>query len=146
AWTNTAFPMLTGTLVTAAGFLPIATAASGVGEYTRSLFEVVAIALVVSWIAAVLFIPWLGEKMLPDMQPHAGKTSLLQGLSGFFSRLRSRTRRAPGRAGAGERREAALDGIGTGVSLSRPAPVNGRGSNIDGQPTTPAHDPYQTRF
>ena len=58
--------MLTGTLVTAAGFLPIATAASGVGEYTRSLFQVVTIALVVSWVAAVLFIPWLGDRMLPD--------------------------------------------------------------------------------
>ena len=67
AWTSTAFPMLTGTLITAAGFLPIATAASATGEYTRSLFQVVTIALVVSWIAAVLFIPWLGDKMLPDM-------------------------------------------------------------------------------
>lgn len=67
AWTSTAFPMLTGTLVTAAGFLPIATAASSTGEYTRSLFQVVTIALVVSWIAAVLFIPYLGEKMLPDL-------------------------------------------------------------------------------
>ncbi len=56
AWTSTAFPMLTGTLITAAGFLPIATAASSTGEYTRSLFQVVTIALVVSWIAAVLFI------------------------------------------------------------------------------------------
>src|SRR5690606_19801298 len=66
AYRITAFPMLTGTLVTAAGFLPIATAASSVGEYTRSIFQVVTIALVVSWIAAVLFIQWLGEKMLPD--------------------------------------------------------------------------------
>ncbi len=76
AWTHTAFPMLTGTLVTAAGFLPIATAASSTGEYTRSLFQVVTIALVVSWVAAVLFIPWLGEKMLPDLAnpqpPRAG--------------------------------------------------------------------------
>ena len=67
AWTSTAFPMLTGTLITAAGFLPIATAASSTGEYTRSLFQVVTIALVVSWLAAVLFIPWLGDKMLPDL-------------------------------------------------------------------------------
>jgi len=59
--------MLTGTLITAAGFLPIATAASSTGEYTRSLFQVVTIALVVSWIAAVLFIPYLGDKMLPDL-------------------------------------------------------------------------------
>ncbi|HZV24346.1 MAG TPA: efflux RND transporter permease subunit, partial [Luteimonas sp.] len=67
AWETTAFPMLTGTLVTAAGFLPIATAASSTGEYTRSLFQVVTIALVVSWIAAVLFIPYLGDRMLPDL-------------------------------------------------------------------------------
>lgn len=67
AWTSTAFPMLTGTLITAAGFLPIATAASSTGEYTRSLFQVVTIALLVSWVAAVLFIPYLGDKMLPDL-------------------------------------------------------------------------------
>jgi len=67
AWESTAFPMLTGTLITAAGFLPIATAASSTGEYTRSLFQVVTIALLVSWVAAVLFIPYLGDKMLPDL-------------------------------------------------------------------------------
>ena len=66
AWESTAFPMLTGTLITAAGFLPIATARSSTGEYTRSLFQVVTIALVVSWIAAVVFIPYLGDKLLPD--------------------------------------------------------------------------------
>jgi multidrug efflux pump len=66
-WQTTAFPMLTGTLVTAAGFLPIATAQSGVGEYTRSIFQVVALALVLSWIAAVLFVPYLGDKLLPDL-------------------------------------------------------------------------------
>lgn len=66
AWKTTAFPMLTGTLITAAGFLPIATAQSGTGEYTRSIFQVVTIALLVSWIAAVLFVPYLGEKLLPD--------------------------------------------------------------------------------
>lgn len=66
AWKSTAFPMLTGTLITAAGFLPIATANSSTGEYTRSIFQVVTIALIVSWIAAVLFVPYLGEKLLPD--------------------------------------------------------------------------------
>ncbi len=66
AWTSTAFPMLTGTLITAAGFLPIATAASSTGEYTRSIFQVVTIALIVSWIAAVVFVPYLGDKLLPD--------------------------------------------------------------------------------
>ncbi|MEP6940261.1 MAG: efflux RND transporter permease subunit [Rudaea sp.] len=66
AYTSTAFPMLTGTLVTAAGFLPIATAKSGTGEYTRSIFEVVTIALLISWFAAVMLIPYLGYKLLPE--------------------------------------------------------------------------------
>ena len=67
AWTSTAFPMLTGTLITAAGFLPIATASSAVGEYTRAIFQVVTIALLLSWVAAVIFVPWLGHRLLPDM-------------------------------------------------------------------------------
>jgi len=66
AYTSTAFPMLTGTLITAAGFLPIATAKSGTGEYTRSIFEVVTIALLISWLAAVVLIPYLGYKLLPE--------------------------------------------------------------------------------
>src|SRR4029450_9307529 len=66
AYTSTAFPMLTGTLVTVAGFLPIATAKSSTGEYTRSIFEVSAIALIASWVIAVVVIPYLGYKMLPD--------------------------------------------------------------------------------
>ncbi|HSX86539.1 MAG TPA: efflux RND transporter permease subunit, partial [Pseudomonas sp.] len=74
AWTSTAFPMLTGTLITAAGFLPIATANSSTGEYTRSIFQVVTIALLVSWIAAVVFVPYLGAKLLPDLAKlHAAK-------------------------------------------------------------------------
>ncbi|MGH8433366.1 MAG: efflux RND transporter permease subunit [Pseudomonas sp.] len=67
AWTSTAFPMLTGTLITAAGFLPIATAQSGTGEYTRSIFQVVAIALMASWFAAVIFVPYIGARLLPDL-------------------------------------------------------------------------------
>ena len=74
AWTSTAFPMLTGTLITAAGFLPIATAQSGTGEYTRSIFQVVTIALLASWIVAVVFVPFLGERLLPDLAKlHAAK-------------------------------------------------------------------------
>ncbi|MDG1581465.1 efflux RND transporter permease subunit [Pseudomonas sp. GOM6] len=74
AWSSTAFPMLTGTLITAAGFLPIATAQSGTGEYTRSIFQVVTIALLVSWIAAVVFVPYLGDRLLPDLAKlHAKK-------------------------------------------------------------------------
>ena len=75
AWQTTAFPMLTGTLITAAGFLPIATAQSGTGEYTRSIFQVVTIALIVSWIAAVLFVPYLGEKLLPDFTKQQQKAA-----------------------------------------------------------------------
>jgi multidrug efflux pump len=74
AWTSTAFPMLTGTLITAAGFLPIATAQSSTGEYTRSIFQVVTIALLASWVAAVVFVPYLGERLLPDLAKiHAAK-------------------------------------------------------------------------
>lgn len=69
AYTSTAMPMLTGTLVTVAGFLPIATAASATGEYTRSIFQVSAIALVISWFAAVIFVPFLGYHLLPDYAP-----------------------------------------------------------------------------
>src|SRR5947209_2077857 len=64
AYTSTAFPMLTGTLVTVAGFVPIGFARSAAGEYTFSIFAVVAIALIISWIVAVLFTPLLGVWVL----------------------------------------------------------------------------------
>jgi multidrug efflux pump len=75
AYTSTAMPMLTGTLVTVAGFLPIATAQSSTGEYTRSIFQVNAIALLVSWVVAVVFIPYLGYKLLPDFARKNGQPS-----------------------------------------------------------------------
>jgi multidrug efflux pump subunit AcrB len=71
AYTSTAFPMLTGTLVTVSGFLPIALAKSSTGEYTRSIFEVSAISLVVSWFAAVVLVPLLGFHLLPERKDHA---------------------------------------------------------------------------
>jgi multidrug efflux pump len=72
AWTSTAFPMLTGTLVTAAGFLPIGFANSAVGEYAGGIFWVVAIALIASWFVAVIFTPYLGLKLLPaSLSKHA---------------------------------------------------------------------------
>src|SRR6202044_3621282 len=71
AYTSTAFPMLTGTLVTTAGFLPIALAKSSTGEYTRSIFEVSAIALVASWFARVVLIPLLGYRLLPARKKEA---------------------------------------------------------------------------
>jgi multidrug efflux pump len=66
AWTSTAFPMLTGTLVTAAGFLPVGFAKSSSGEYAGGIFWIVTLALVASWFVAVLFTPYLGLKLLPD--------------------------------------------------------------------------------
>ncbi len=64
AYKSTAFPMLTGTLITAAGFTPVGFAKSGAGEYTFSIFAVVTIALMTSWIVAVIFTPYLGYKLL----------------------------------------------------------------------------------
>jgi multidrug efflux pump subunit AcrB len=70
-WEATAMPMLTGTLITAAGFLPIGMANSTVGEYTFAIFAVTVIALVLSWIVAVFFVPYLGVKLL-KVKPHVG--------------------------------------------------------------------------
>jgi multidrug efflux pump subunit AcrB len=74
AWTSTAFPMLSGTLVTVAGFVPVGFAASTAGEYAGGIFWVVGIALIASWFVAVVFTPWLGVKLLPRPRPgHAGQ-------------------------------------------------------------------------
>jgi multidrug efflux pump len=70
AWESTAFPMLTGTLVTAAGFLPIGFANSAVGEYAGGIFWIVAIALIASWFVAVIFTPYIGVKLLPNIAVH----------------------------------------------------------------------------
>jgi multidrug efflux pump len=71
AWSSTAFPMLTGTLVTAAGFLPVGLAQSTSGEYAGNIFWVVGIALIVSWFVAVIVTPYLGLKLLPPPKPGA---------------------------------------------------------------------------
>ena len=70
AWESTAFPMLTGTLVTAVGFLPVGLASSAVGEYAGGIFWIVAIALVASWFVAVIFTPYIGVKLLPNITVH----------------------------------------------------------------------------
>jgi multidrug efflux pump subunit AcrB len=73
-YTSTAFPMLTGTLVTVAGFIPIGLNSSAAGEFTFTLFVVIAVSLVVSWIVAVLFTPLLGVTILPEkMKGHHEK-------------------------------------------------------------------------
>ena len=71
AYTSTAFPMLTGTLITAAGFTPVGFAKSGAGEYTFSIFAVVTIALLVSWVVAVVFTPYLGYRLLDPVKLRA---------------------------------------------------------------------------
>jgi len=70
AYTSTAFPMLTGTLVTAVGFVPVGFARSSAGEYTNSIFWVVGLSLVISWFVAVLFTPWMGYHLLPQPKVH----------------------------------------------------------------------------
>lgn len=74
AWSHTAAPMLSGTLVTIAGFLPVGFARSTAGEYAGNIFWVVGFALIVSWIVAVVFTPYLGVKMLPAIKPIPGGT------------------------------------------------------------------------
>jgi multidrug efflux pump len=89
AYTATAFPMLTGTLITAAGFLPVGMAKSSAGEYTISIFQVVGIALILSWVVAVLFTPYLGYKLLPEMAVSHGHSA--HGVNyerGFYARFR----------------------------------------------------------
>ena len=74
AYTSTAFPMLTGTLVTVAGFVPIGLNASSAGEYTFTLFAVIAVAMLVSWIVAVLFAPVIGVHILStNVKPHSAE-------------------------------------------------------------------------
>lgn len=70
AWSSIAFPMLTGTLVTMAGFIPIGLNTSAAGEYTISLFYVIVISLLLSWVVAVLFAPILGMTFLPKAMKH----------------------------------------------------------------------------
>ncbi|MTH65836.1 efflux RND transporter permease subunit [Paracoccus shanxieyensis] len=79
AWTSIAFPMLTGTLVTVVGFIPIGLNNSAAGEFTFSLFVVIAVSLTISWIVAVLFAPLLGATLLPrKMANHAAQAGWLR--------------------------------------------------------------------
>ncbi|MFG6078554.1 efflux RND transporter permease subunit [Erwinia sp. OPT-41] len=77
AWSHTAAPMLAGTLVTAVGFMPNGFAQSTAGEYTSNMFWIVGIALIASWVVAVVFTPYLGVKMLPQIKTvEGGHTAL----------------------------------------------------------------------
>ncbi len=72
AWGHTASPMLAGTLVTTIGLMPVGFAKSSAGEYAGNIFWVVAFALLTSWVVAVVFTPYLGVKLLPDIKPIVG--------------------------------------------------------------------------
>ncbi|WP_431140399.1 efflux RND transporter permease subunit [Enterobacter mori] len=79
AWSHTAAPMLAGTLVTAIGFMPNGFAQSTAGEYTSNMFWIVGLALIASWVVAVVFTPYLGVKMLPDLPKVEGGHAAIYG-------------------------------------------------------------------
>jgi len=87
AYTSTAGPMLSGTLVTVAGFLPIAIAKSATGEYAFAFFQINAAALLISWLAAVVAIPWLGYKLLPNPRAPRSPGIIERRLPGLAARL-----------------------------------------------------------
>lgn len=87
AWSSTAAPMLTGTLVTIIGFLPVGFARSGAGEYAGNIFWIVGFALIASWLVAVVFTPYLGVKMLPRIAPVPGGHDALYA-GPWYARLR----------------------------------------------------------
>jgi multidrug efflux pump len=87
AYTSTAFPMLSGTIITVAGFLPIATAKSTTGEYTFGIFAVTTIALLISWFAAVIATPFIGSYLLQEHRPEAGLRDVFD--KPFYARLRA---------------------------------------------------------
>lgn len=92
-YTSTAFPMLTGTLVTVAGFIPVGLNNSAAGEFTFTLFVVIAVSLIVSWIVAVLFTPLLGVTLLPKtMKVHHEKKGRFSSAFAWLLRLALRWR------------------------------------------------------
>lgn len=88
AWSHTAAPMLSGTLVTIIGLMPVGFARSTAGEYAGNIFWVVGFALIVSWIVAVIFTPYLGVKMLPNIKPVGGGHAAIYGTPNY-QRLRA---------------------------------------------------------
>ncbi|QKK26423.1 efflux RND transporter permease subunit [Rhizobium hidalgonense] len=92
-YTSTAFPMLTGTLVTVAGFIPVGLNSSAAGEFTFTLFVVIAVSLVVSWLVAVLFTPLLGVTILPKtMKSHHEKKGRFAAVFSWLLKLAMRWR------------------------------------------------------
>jgi multidrug efflux pump subunit AcrB len=87
AWGHTASPMLSGTLVTAIGLMPVGFAQSGAGEYAGNIFWVVMFALLASWVVAVAFTPYIGVRLLPEIEPVAGGRDRIYGTPAY-QRLR----------------------------------------------------------
>jgi multidrug efflux pump subunit AcrB len=83
AWSHTAAPMLSGTLVTVAGFLPVGFARSSAGEYAGNIFSIVGFALIASWVVAVVFTPYLGVKLLPEIKPVEGGHDAIYSTPGY---------------------------------------------------------------
>ena len=83
AYRSTAMPMLTGTLVTVAGYLPVGLASSSTGEYTNAIFWVVGLSLLLSWLVAVLFVPVLGAELMRPAAPQSGKPTELYDTSAY---------------------------------------------------------------
>ncbi|MGQ0618384.1 MAG: efflux RND transporter permease subunit [Panacagrimonas sp.] len=88
AWSHTAAPMLSGTLVTAIGLMPVAFAKSGAGEYAGNIFWVVNFSLLASWVVAVAFTPYLGVKLLPEIRRVEGGHAAIYGTP-RYRRLRA---------------------------------------------------------
>jgi multidrug efflux pump subunit AcrB len=93
AWSHTAAPMLAGTLVTVIGLMPVGFARSSAGEYAGNIFWIVGFALIASWVVAVVFTPYLGVKLLPDIKPvEGGHEAIYQ--TPRYKRLRAMIRQA----------------------------------------------------
>src|SRR5438309_4927361 len=89
AWSHTAAPMLAGTLVTVIGFLPVGFARSTAGEYAGNIFWIVGFSLIASWVVAVVFTPYLGVKLLPDIKIAKGGHVRIYSTRGYHQLRRS---------------------------------------------------------
>src|SRR5207248_10499402 len=83
AWSHTAAPMLSGTLVTAVGLMPVGFARSSAGEYAGNIFWIVGFALIASWVVAVAFTPYLGVKLLLKITPVLGGDDAIDATPGY---------------------------------------------------------------
>jgi multidrug efflux pump subunit AcrB len=126
AWSSTAFPMLTGTLVTAAGFLPVGFAQSTSGEYAGNIFWVVGIALIVSWFVAVIVTPYLGLKLLPPPKPGAHHGSYDGRLYGLLRPAVNASLRARWAVIAAVLAALAATGVGMGLVQQQFFPTSAR--------------------